>query len=127
MSVPGRRYTLSRVDRVRSGATFRKIFSLRHRASDRLLTLYMAPNEAGSNRLGLAVGRHFGNAVRRNRAKRLLREAFRQLKGELPGPGDWVIVPKPNQNLRLPEIKQSILRLAWQLAEKSNSVRDFRP
>lgn len=124
MSVPAPRHTLPREARIRSGATFRKIFALRRHASDRRLTLYMAPNDVGSNRLGLAVGRHFGNAVRRNQAKRLLREAFRQLRNELPGPSDWVIIPKPNQEPSLPEIKQSILRLARCLLEKADLSPD---
>ena len=43
------------------------------------------PNEAGDARLGMAVGvRAVGNAVRRNRLRRLIRESFRMHRQEMP-------------------------------------------
>ena len=53
----------------------------------------LAPGEAGAPRLGLAVTRRLGKAVRRNRVKRLLREFFRRHKQALP-PMDLVIMAK---------------------------------
>ena len=44
-----------------------------------------ARNEAGEARLGMAVGlRAVGNAVCRNRIRRLIRESFRMHRQELP-------------------------------------------
>lgn len=40
---------------------------------------YMRPRRGGSNRLGIVTGKKVGNAVQRNRARRIIREAFRLL------------------------------------------------
>jgi ribonuclease P protein component len=43
------------------------------------ITVFAAPGEAGAPRVAIVAGRAVGNAVRRNRAKRRLREALRQV------------------------------------------------
>jgi ribonuclease P protein component len=61
------------------------------RFSDALFLVITRPNQAGRARLGLAVGiKTAGNAVKRNRLKRLARESFRHRMQELP-PVDVVV------------------------------------
>ena len=58
----------------------------------RYATVFLLANELGIGRLGIAATRKLGGAVRRNRAKRLIREVFRRNK---IAPGfDVVVVPK---------------------------------
>ncbi len=51
---------------------------------------------ASASRLGVITGRKIGGAVVRNRARRLLREAFRLHQHDLAGPVDLVLVARPS-------------------------------
>ena len=79
--------------RVRTGTEYARVFELSRRTSDPLLSLHWFAGEEPA-RLGLAVSRKVDPlAVGRNRIKRTLRDAFRQVRGQLP-PGDYVVVAR---------------------------------
>jgi ribonuclease P protein component len=56
------------------------------------MTVFVMANGGPMARLGIAATRKLGNAVQRNRAKRLVREAFRRHKPRLGL--DVIVVPK---------------------------------
>jgi len=58
----------------------------------RLCIIFSLPNELGRKRLGIITSKKIGNAVARNRAKRKIREIFRQIKHRIEPALDIVII-----------------------------------
>jgi ribonuclease P protein component len=84
--------------RVRRRAEFQRVFDAGRRVQGKYFTLLVAPNDASGVRLGIVASRKLGGAVRRNRAKRLIREVFRQSQ-PLPGRQDVDVVVIPRREL----------------------------
>ena len=61
-----------------------------------LIANWLALPEGSSTRLGVVTSGKIGNAVIRNRARRLMREAFRLNQNKLDRPLDLVLVARPS-------------------------------
>lgn len=91
------------------------------RLSGRYVVLYAFPREPrdAPPRLGVVAGKRVGSAVTRNRAKRLLREAFRALGDKAPTGVDCVLVARPELGEEIDELKsQHIEQEVRALTEK---------
>jgi ribonuclease P protein component len=93
---PARR-GLGRRARIKQGRDFLRVRQAGERAVKGCLIAnwLRLPAEARS-RLGVVVSKKVGNAVVRSRAKRLLRESYRQHQHELTQPLDLVLVARPS-------------------------------
>lgn len=104
MSGDGLRFL--RQDRVLRKGDFDRAFEAGQRAFAKGLVVYLRDAGLGRPRIGLVTSRRFGDAVTRNRARRLLREAFRLDSARLP-PLDIVALPQPG---RFPDERDLVRR-----------------
>ena len=105
--------------RLRHRRDFDRVYAARCRAGDGQLLVYAdVGNEQRGTRFGLSVSRKHGNAVRRGRLKRLLREAFRLRQHDLPAGLDLVLIPRQGGDPTLADLKRSLLELSKKLAAK---------
>ncbi len=110
--------------RISSAAEFARVFARRARRDLGWIIVHAAPNELGRTRLGLSIGTRVGKAVRRVRVKRMVREAFRLIRKDIPPGMDVVVSARSHPDRPLADYKQAIVeetkRLAIQLKLKDS-------
>lgn len=86
-----------RAERLRLTKDIDLVRAAGERRSDRHFSVRARPNGVGTVRIAAASSRALGGAVKRNRARRRLREAIRShLQGRMSAPGtDLLVVARP--------------------------------
>jgi ribonuclease P protein component len=108
---------------LRTPAEFDRVYRARISAADGSMVVYGLPNDGPYARLGLSVSRKVGNAVVRNRWKRILREAFRLQAANLPPQTDLVVVARSVAPPTLAEAMASLVKLAADVARRIEQRR----
>jgi ribonuclease P protein component len=80
--------------RLLNPSDFRRVYDARKPWHGAAIVIFSRPNGLPFSRVGVSVSRKHGSAVKRNRLKRVLREAFRLSQAELPAGFDFVLIPR---------------------------------
>ncbi|MEQ9617010.1 MAG: ribonuclease P protein component [Phycisphaerales bacterium] len=113
---PAPRLLFGRRMRLTKDREFRAVFAARVRKSHGPVTVYGRPNGLDVSRLGLSISRRVGNAVMRNRFKRLVREAFRLGQHDLPSGFDLIVVLRPHEARDLTFYREAMERCVREIA-----------
>lgn len=97
---------------LKTNPDFRRLYNRGISITHPALVIYYQKNRAGICRIGITTSKKIGNAVERNRSRRLLREAFRSVCPEVKPEYDIVIVARSRtkyvKSTRLAEIMRDI-------------------
>jgi ribonuclease P protein component len=80
--------------RLRRPQDFRRVRSEGRSWAHPFFVIWSAPNALDYTRVGISASRRVGNAVQRNRARRLLRESMRQLYTSVAAGWDIVLIAR---------------------------------
>lgn len=73
---------------------FRRLYGRGISYTNPALVVYLQKNRAGICRIGITVSKKTGNAVERNRSKRVIRAAYSQIEESITGNWDFVFVAR---------------------------------
>jgi ribonuclease P protein component len=121
---------LPKAARLLRPADFARVYGRKRSAAAGPIVVYAAPNSLldGGVRLGLSVSRRIGNAVTRNRWKRVLREAFREVRGDLPVGNDFIVVVRsgaaPAGLEAARHLRESLVAVARRIVSRAGFAAD---
>ena len=103
---------------------FRRLYTKGKSAATGLLPVYVRPNRQGRNRLGLTVGTKVGKAVRRNKVRRRIREAYRIHEETMTTGWDIVVVARVRSAFAsYAELERDLLRLLDKLGVREKGEK----
>ncbi|ABK88158.1 Ribonuclease P protein component [Bacillus cereus 95/8201] len=99
--------------RIKKNDEFQTVFQKGKSNANRQFVVYQLDKEEQPNfRIGLSVSKKIGNAVVRNRIKRMIRQSITELKDEIDSGKDFVIIArKPCAEMTYEELKKSLIHV----------------
>jgi ribonuclease P protein component len=110
-----KRNSFNKKERLKKRQGFQGIYKYGKRLEKEAFSIYFAPKKGEKGKIGIVVGSRTCNAAKRNRLKRLIREAFRQHKETIINSHD--IIVKPRKSMICLSGKEAVACLADALKE----------
>ena len=103
---------MKNIPTLKNSRDFGRVYTHRESYANRLLVMYVLPNQMSYSRIGISVSKKVGNSVVRHRMTRLLREVFRLHTSEIRQGNDFVVVVrKTAAGLSYRETEKAFLHL----------------
>ncbi len=96
--------------RLKTQHDFDLVFGKGKRAYTKTVAMYYVETK-GHTRIGVSVSKKHGNAVKRNRIKRLLRASYIPMYGKITKNALIVFVPRVRETYEFSEIEKSVVFL----------------
>lgn len=112
---------MSKLQKIKESYIFRRAYKKGKSLVSPYAVVYVLKNRHNDIRLGITAGKKVGNAVSRNRAKRVIAAAFRQILPQISVGYDFVIVARTRiLTVKSTVVAESVLKLL-KSAELSNN------
>ncbi len=98
--------------KLKENRDFRRIYNRGKSFVSPYIVVYVNKNKQNNIRLGITAGKKIGNAVKRNRAKRVITAAFRSVLSKICDGYDFVIVARTRiLNVKSTVVADSLINL----------------
>ncbi|MDD4377138.1 MAG: ribonuclease P protein component [Eubacteriales bacterium] len=96
-------------DVLRRKSDFSKIYNKGKSVGDRYIVIFYNKNNLPYNRIAFLASKKVGNSVKRNRARRLMKESYRITDKEFPPGYDFIIIARNTIcNAKCADVKKSL-------------------
>ena len=115
---------MKRTVTLKENCDFRRLYGKGKSFQSPALVSYVMKNRAGICRIGITTSKKIGNAVERNRSRRVIRAAYREIEDKINGNYDFVFVArsrtKYQKSTQLAQLMLSQLEKAGVIDENDN-------
>lgn len=94
MKVRLKKESINKEEKIKSKSEFIRVFKIGKKIESEKLKIYFKKDYINISRFSIVTSKKLGNAVQRNRIKRVIREVYRKNKEYFEGGINWIFIPR---------------------------------